>query len=313
MTIRTTFSKEAFLHKTNKCDEVTSFETYKNKEVLFTNLRQPSNLVFHESKKIFFRQTVIHGQYYKDFKITVCDMIKKKCSDIENIKGGYAIGLDLTTHEIFLGGYNGIYKYNFETKLPEYFSEKDRSVRDLFIRNNFYYIRYPSNRLYVYRKNQFIKVKEGKNFEIEHFYQSKHKNIYYSNKTGLFLVEAKGKESYSIKNRITVKQITEDIYGTIYFLANDGIYVEINEYWDLKNVYNRTGLYGLAFDKSGHPIIADKSTIFRLPGKVRKPCFNASKRRKNKKSKSFSNDGSMERTKERSNKSSRTKKHFHTY
>nr|XP_034837062.1 ommochrome-binding protein-like [Maniola hyperantus] len=248
------------------CNGLIFDHVYFDREVLVEKLGRPYNLVVHKfSATLFFSHTVQNGTVV-DFQIMSCDIKKKayKCRDIDGVPGGYAVAYDSGNDDIYFGGHDGIYKYNFLTKSAEFFAEEGKSIWGLFVRNNFYYIEYPSQKLYVYVDDKFLEVAEAIDIEVDIFFVSKHRDIYFSNKTALYKVEKVSRSTIMLDDAISVRQIVEDSYGDIYFCANNGIYVEDKPYVRVKKVANIDNAFGMSFDEHDRVVYSDKNAIYRL-------------------------------------------------
>lgn len=216
----------------------------------------------------------------------VCHVERKMCRDVPGVAGGYAITWDRGNNNIFFGGHNGIYSYNFLTNSVQYFSERGKSIWGLFVRRNFYYIQYPSQKLYVYKRKKFRMVPEASNMEIDNFFVTQQFEIYFSNKTGLYKVQKPRLKPYVLRLGINVKQITYDVYGDIYFCASDGIYTAEKRRRKIRKVAEINDMVGMDFHKAGNSektkrknyeiIYADKHNIYMLlPSARGKICINS--------------------------------------
>lgn len=216
----------------------------------------------------------------------VCHVERKMCRDVPGVAGGYAITWDRGNNNIFFGGHNGIYSYNFLTNSVQYFSERGKSIWGLFVRRNFYYIQYPSQKLYVYKRKKFRMVPEASNMEIDNFFVTQQFEIYFSNKTGLYKVQKPRLKPYVLRLGINVKQITYDVYGDIYFCASDGIYTAEKRRRKIRKVADINDMVGMDFYKAGNSektkrknyeiIYADKHNIYMLlPSARGKICINS--------------------------------------
>ncbi|XP_075986620.1 ommochrome-binding protein-like isoform X2 [Anticarsia gemmatalis] len=258
------------------CDGVVFNNVYYDKELLFSGLGRPYNLMMHKfSGVIFFSHTIQNGTQV-DFGIMACHIEKRTCRDIHGVPGGYALAYDGGNDDIYFGGHDGIYKYNFLTKKAEFFAEEGKSIWGIFVRRNFYYIEYPTQKLYVYQDDTFVKVAEATDIEVDNFFISKQLDIYFSNKTALYKVEKNSRQPIVLNDEIAVRQIAEDIYGDIYFCASDGIYVEDKPYHKSKKVADIHQAFGMTFDEVDHIIYSDKDAIYRMrPSKYSKLCYDA--------------------------------------
>lgn len=244
------------------CNGVIFDHVYFDRELLIENLGRPYNLVLHKFSNILFFSHTIHNGTEVDFEIMSYDMSKKEIQKVEGIPGGYAIAYDPGNDDVYFGGHDGIYKYNFLNKSAEFFAEEGKSIWGLFVRKNFYYIEYPTQKLYVLVNEKFVQVAEAVNIEVDNFFVSKHNDIYFANKTALYKVEKNSKNTIVLSDEITVRQIVEDSYGDIYFSGN-GIYVENKPYFSVKKVAD-IDVFGIAFDENDYVMYSDRNAIYRL-------------------------------------------------
>ncbi|XP_063834447.1 ommochrome-binding protein-like [Ostrinia nubilalis] len=256
------------------CDGIIFNHVYFDRELLVNNLGRPYNLVMHKfSGLLFFSHTVQNGTH-ADFLITTCHIDKRTCSNVSGVPGGYAIAYDAGNDDIYLGGHDGIYKYNFLTKSADFFAEEGKSIWGLFVRRNFYYIEYPTQKLRVYQDDEFLPVAEAINIEVDHFFISKHMDIYFSNRTALYKVEKPKKEAIVLSDEVVIRQIVEDSYGDTYFCTSDGIYIEDKPYHRIKKVAHIVQAFGLTFDEHDQIVYSDRNAIYRLkPSKVGPLCY----------------------------------------
>ncbi|XP_047036343.1 ommochrome-binding protein-like isoform X1 [Helicoverpa zea] len=258
------------------CDGVIFHNVYFDRELLFKDLGRPYNLVMHKFSGILFFSHTIQNGTQVDFGIRACHLEKRTCREILGVPGGYAIAYDAGNDDIYFGGHDGIYKYNFLTKSAEFFAEEGKSIWGLFVRRNFYYIEYPTQKLYVYQDDSFVQVAEAINIEVDHFFVSKHIDVYFSNKTALYKVERPNNEAIVLNDEIVIRQIVEDSYGDVFFCAGDGIYLEDKPYHKVKKVAEIEQAFGMTFDDKDHIIYSDKDKIYRLiPSKYSGLCLNA--------------------------------------
>lgn len=246
------------------CDGLIYDDVYNEREVIKSGLGKPINLVLHKDSDLLFFSHTVTKKGYSDFVAMTCHIIKKECVEIKNMQGAFAVACDQGNDDIYLGGEDGIYRYNFLTKSAEFFSEAGTSIWSIFIGRKFYYIEYPSQRLYVYRNDEFTPVLAAKYIQIDNFFESKTNNVYYSNRTALFKVEQFSKESIVLDARITVRQISEDNLGDIYICAKDGIYSEVRLFDGLKKLADIDNAYGLTFDDNNNAIYSDENGIYKL-------------------------------------------------
>lgn len=259
-----TIAKETNNTNKVKCDGLVFQDVYYDKEIIVKNLGRPYNLVYHKyTGRLFFSHTIQLGSQI-DFGIMSCVINSKECSSISGVPGGYAIGYDSENDDLYFGGHDGIYKYKFMSTEAEFFAEDGKSIWGIFIRRNFYYIEYPSQKLFVYKIDKFVQVSEAVGIEILTFYISRSLEIYFSNKTALYKVDKINEFPVMLNDAIIVRQIVEDNYGDIYFCSADGIYMDDKPFNRVKRIAKINQGFGMTFDEQERVIYSDVSTIYRL-------------------------------------------------
>lgn len=252
--------------KEHSCTGIIYDHICHEREVIMSDLGKPINLVFHPGSNLLFFSHTVKNDTNLDFNIMLCHIIRKKCKYIPEVFGGYAVAHDQVNDVIYFGGEDGIHKYNFMKKSAEFYAEEGKSIWSLYIEQQFYYIRFPSQRLYVYDQGIFTPVEESINFEIDHFFISEKRELFFSNKTALYRVDPHDRHIYVLSASIYVRQITEDRVGTVYFCAKSGIYQEY-KIMRIKKLIDLDNAYGLAFDGHNNVIYSDESNIYKLVAK----------------------------------------------
>lgn len=245
-------------------------------DYIHKSIKLTIHFIFHRfSGILFFSHTIQNGSEL-DFGIRACHIEKKTCREIQGVPGGYAIAYDAGNDDIYFGGHDGIYKYNFLTKEADFFAEEGKSIWGLFVRRNFYYIEYPTQKLFVYRDDRFVKVAEAINIEVDTFFVAKNFDVYFANKTALYKLERPIKDPIVLSDEIMVRQIVEDSYGDVFFCAGDGIYVETKPFHKVRKVADVDQAFGITFDDKENIIYSDRHNIYRLfPSQYSKICYNA--------------------------------------
>ncbi|XP_041985451.1 ommochrome-binding protein-like [Aricia agestis] len=229
--------------------------------IILDNYRKPNNLVYHKyTDTLFFSHTMKSGD---DFEIIAYDMQKNATAVLE-VPGGYAIAYDKGNDDIYFGGHDGIYKYNYMLEQAEFFGEDKKSIWGMCIGTNFYYIQYPKQQLYVYRDDKFVPVAEAIGIEVDNFLVSKRSDIYYSNKTATFKVDAKTRDTVILSDEVKVRQIADDNNGDVYFCGTGGIYTEYKPNYNFNKIVDIEDVFGLTFDDNNNIIYSDDKAIYRL-------------------------------------------------
>ncbi|XP_037295928.1 ommochrome-binding protein-like [Manduca sexta] len=246
------------------CHKVKIGDNWYEKQVLWSHFGRPYNLNVHKtSNTLFFSYSVPESYSDVDFQLAFYNMDSKEYQTIAGIKGGCTVAIDQATDDIFLGGSDGIYKYNMLTKLADYYKEKGKNVWSLFYRRNLFYISYPDQILHIEVDGRFAVVKEFERFEIDHFHITNDDVIYFANKTGLYKYDKKNLEVVVINELITVRQVMEDNDGELYVCTNFGVFVDV-KFEGLKKIIDIKNIFGIAFDRDNNLIYSDERSIIKL-------------------------------------------------
>ncbi|CAB3258573.1 unnamed protein product [Arctia plantaginis] len=246
------------------CNRLKIGENWYDQEVFWSNLGKPYNLNVHKSSNtLFFSYSLPESYSDVDFQLGQYNLDTKEYQTIAGIKGGCSVAIDQLNDDIFLGGSDGIYKYNMLTKLADFYKEKGKNIWSLFFKKNLFYISYPDQKLHIQYDGKFAKVKEFENIEIDHFHVTSSNTIYYANKTGLFKYDNEKMEAESVSELITVRQIVEDNEGDTYMCTNIGVLAD-GKFEGFKKILDMKNIYGLAFDRDNNLIYSDETNIIKL-------------------------------------------------
>lgn len=245
------------------CNRLRINNTWYDREIILPDIGRPYNLNVHKSTNTLFFSYSLSDVYADvDFQLAYINLDTREHEVIAGIRGGCTVAIDQGNDEIYLGGSDGIYKYNMLTKLADHYKEKGTNIWSLFFRSNLFYISYPDQKLYIDVDGKFVRVSEFENFEVDNFHIMSNNDIYFANKSGLYLFDSANVIIETVNELVTVRQIVEDNEGVLYVCTNFGLLVcndnEFSKVLDLK------GIYGLAFDKDNSFILSDDKNIIKL-------------------------------------------------
>lgn len=247
-----------------KCNRIKIGENWYDREILWSHFGRPYSLYIHKSSNgLFFSYSSSETYSDVDFQLAYYDINTRDYQTIAGIRDGCSVAIDQANDEIYLGGTDGIYKYNMLTRLADFYKEKGKNVWTLFYRRNLFYISYPEQKLHIEMDGRFAVVKEFENIEIDHFHVATNDDIYYANKSGLFMYDKKNMQTEVINELLTVRQIVEDNDGDLYICTNFGVFVDV-KFEGLKKILDFKNVHGLAFDKDNNFIYSDETSIVRL-------------------------------------------------
>lgn len=251
------------------CQQDTIFEEVDGKRyrkhVILADVNIPYKFTINRNQNCLFFCINADDFSEQSFHSVMLDLRTGSATVIPSIRNGFASAADQTTGTVYIGGSDGIYLYNFDTKdINKSALVSGVDIFDMHFQNELYYVDTANQNLYVYKNNQSIIVPELKNHQIQHFIIDKQDNVMFVNSTGLFIL-VKGSKSATLYDdrHINFRGGTLDTFGVPHFIAQDGIY-SINKNKELVKTLVLENGYGLAFDKDNNIIYSDERTVNKL-------------------------------------------------
>lgn len=185
---------------------------------------------------------------------------------IPGMRNGFASAVNQATGDVYLGGSDGIYKYNYDTndiEKPALVHKLD--IFDMHFKDKLYFVDTAKQNLYVYKDKAKCLVPGAKQHLIQHFVIDANRDLYFVNATGLFVL-GKGCKSPMLVNGtdISIRGATTDAFGTPFFIAHNGIYGIDKDNNELVLIFSVDNGYGLAFDRDNNMVYSDARTVNRL-------------------------------------------------
>nr|XP_021181591.2 ommochrome-binding protein [Helicoverpa armigera] len=199
----------------------------------------------------------------QSFQSVVLNLDTGLASIIPGIRNGFASAVDQATGDVYLGGSDGIYKYNYcsnDIEKPALVHRTD--IFDMYFDDKLYFVDTGKQNLYAFKDNNKCLVTEVKENLIQHFVIDVNSDLYFVNPSGLFVLE-KGSKSpvFVYGNDISIRGATTDAYGTPFFVAHNGIYSIDKESKQLVLVVTVNNGYGLAFDRSNNIVYSEERSV----------------------------------------------------
>ncbi|XP_034836991.2 ommochrome-binding protein-like [Maniola hyperantus] len=241
----------------------TVIHNIKHEPEVLKRLRLPYQLAIdYNTNYLFF-------SYSKDKKDKIYESayINLKTNEfgiIHGITEGFANAVDEHGNVVYLGGSDGIYQFDYETKVATRLNDTDHSIGQLFFKKDLYYTSYPENEVYIIKNNQPHRVPEligtnGKFIAVDNF-----DNIYFCNSLGLFVHKKITDNTSFVGNYNDVNGFTHDINGALFFSTPDGIYYINDNTQEVEKIASFDSLYGIAIEADGAIIYASEHGLVRL-------------------------------------------------
>ncbi|CAG4980410.1 unnamed protein product [Colias eurytheme] len=248
-----------------KCDGVTINDLYHEKEVLKTDIDRPYLMtVDYSTNTLYFSYSI--NKEDDVFKTAFINLNTKEFGEVAGVYNGFAQTVDQKNHEVYIGGSEGIYKYNHMSKKAEFVGEADANIWTLYFKDILYYSDFPRQFLYTLIDGTSTRFKDLEDTKVDHFVIDNEDILFYTNATGLYGQKKGTKDAvlYKETQSDSVRGLTTDINGNAYVCMMDGIYKVNKEVVSLDKVLTVDDAFGLAFDNENHMIYSDATSLVRL-------------------------------------------------
>lgn len=235
------------------------------KQVILADVNIPYKFTINRKKNCLFFCINADEFSEQSFHSVMLDLHSGSPTVVPSIRNGFASAVDQTTGTVYLGGSDGIYLYNLQTKdIIKSPLVSGIDIFDMYFQNELYYVDTANQSLYVYKNSKSIVVPELKDYQIQHFVIDAQDNVMFVNSTGLFIL-MKGSRTATLYDdrNINFRGATLDLFGVPHFIAQDGIY-SVDENKELVKILALENGYGLAFDKDNNIIYSDERTVNKL-------------------------------------------------
>ncbi|CAH2098593.1 unnamed protein product [Euphydryas editha] len=255
------------------CDGVMINGTYHEIEELKTGIDRPYMLaVDYSTNTVYFSYSLNSDN--DGFKTASINLNTKVFADLNGINNGFAQAVDPKNDEVYVGGSDGIYKYNKTAKSAELFTAKGSNIWNIFIKDRLYYSDFPSQFLYVYLNGESVRYKDLEDTKVDFFIIDKDDTIFFTNATGLYS-QQKGTKDATLYQEFPVngvRGLTTNINGDPFACFEDGIYKIDKSDVSLKKIIEIDDAFGLAFDKDSNIVYSDATKLIRLKPNKDKTC-----------------------------------------
>lgn len=223
----------------------------------FTIDRNRNNLLFCINADEFSDQS---------FHSVILNLDRGSAAIVPGIRNGFASAVDQATGNVYLGGSDGIFSYNYHTNnidKPALISGID--VFDMFFQKYLYFVDTATQSLQVFKHGirEIIPNLEGR--LIHHFVIDEDCNLYFVDPTGLYVMKNGKGRALLLDDRILhYRGATLDVHGAPHFIAQDGIYEIDTATGHPELILSVDKGFGLAFDKNNNFVYSDERAVITL-------------------------------------------------
>ncbi|XP_030032763.1 ommochrome-binding protein-like [Manduca sexta] len=255
------------------CDGIIINGTYHEQEILHRDLDRPFLLsVDHSTNDLYFSYNVKVDE--DDFRSARLNLNSKEFKNIEGVSNGFAQAVDPSTNDIYIGGSDGIYKYDPRNNKAELFAQRGMNIWTLYYKDFLYFSNFPSQFLYVLIDGKSERLAELQDTKVEHFVIDNEDVMFYTNNTGLYGHKKGTLDSVLYKEigSIGIRALTTDINGNVYACFSDGVYAVRKATQSLEKIFDIDDAFGLAFDNNNNIVYSDAVKLIRLRPNRSKSC-----------------------------------------
>ncbi|KAM3968733.1 ommochrome-binding protein-like [Aphomia sociella] len=249
-------------------------DVYYDKEVLKTHVDVPFLLAIDRtSNNLYFSYSITDQE--SAFTSARLDLNTTEFNIIKNVSGGFAQTVDEKTQDVYIGGDNGLYKYDASTNEVKFIGVNNTSIWSIYYNDVLYFSAYPSKHLYTFSNGESSKVPGFEDIEVEYIVIDNDSVIFYSNETGLYSKKKGTQTSVQYKGvpeEDKPKALIFDVNGNLYICYPGGIYSVNKENSKIEKYVALDDLYGAVFDSNNNIVYSDTSSIIRLTSNKDKSC-----------------------------------------
>lgn len=255
----------AVIKEEDSCDGVVVNGVYHDGEVLKAELDRPYSLAVDRTTDTLYFSYSIQNEdnMSKSAKI---DLKTKEFKTIDDVPNGFAQAIDQKSHEVYIGGCDGVYKYNPTSHKSEFIGVKGANIWNIFYKDVLYYSEFPSQFLYTFSDGQSTRFVDLQDTKVDGFIIDDDDEIFFTNATG-FYGQKKGTDNATLYMELSdngARGITTDMKGQVYVCFQEAIFVVNKKKQELDKVADMYDAFGLAFDNENNMIYADATKVVRL-------------------------------------------------
>ncbi|XP_059062740.1 ommochrome-binding protein-like [Achroia grisella] len=255
------------------CDGTIINGIYHEAEVLKTDLDRPYLLAVDLSTNTLYFS---YSESKDDdvFKSARLDLNTKQYGTIDDVTNGFAQTVDQKTHEVYIGGNDGIYKYDPASNKAEFIAERGTNIWTLYYKDVLYFSVFPSQFLYTLSNGESSRFSDLQDTKVDHFIIDNDNIMFFTNATGLYSQE-KGTNNAILYEGLPengARGITTDVDGNVHVCYQEGIFKVNKETSSLEKLVGLDDSFGVAFDSDNNIIYADATRVVRLKPNKNKTC-----------------------------------------
>ncbi|KAM3968992.1 ommochrome-binding protein-like [Aphomia sociella] len=242
---------------------------YHEKEILLSDIVRPSLLTVDHSSNVLYFSILHKDEEDLPHRPARLDLNTKEFKVID-VDGGYALTVDQKTGDVFIGGDDGLYKYDPSSNIVEFIGEKGKNILTIYHKDILYFTTVDCRFLYTFTNGRSTKFQDIQNLEVENLIIDCNDDMFFINDDGLYC-QKKGMSNailYAGLKDSSPLSLTADANGTIHVCYREGVFKVNKATASLIKVLDLDQAFGATFDSENNIIYADLRTIVRLKPKI---------------------------------------------
>lgn len=251
-------------NKITRCDGIIVNGINHEKEVLKEYTDKPYMMsIDYDTNVLFYTYT---GPHATSFIPAALNLKTKENYIISGVSGGFATSVDPKTHKTYIGGADGIYGFDYQSKAVTKLDITTENIWQVFAKDGVYFTTYPDEYAFVYKNGELKKIAGIDDNKAMLVGLDKDDNIFFSNSSGLFLRPKDDEKTVKV-GEYTVNSFTADANGKLFFSTPTGIF-SLNEVTKndakISKLAGINNIYGAVVESDGSLIYAADNSIVRL-------------------------------------------------
>lgn len=257
------YLKYAGAEVTDKACDGIVIHNVKHEQQVLKEIHAPYQLAIdYNTNTLFFSHS--KDRSHAEFNSAYINLNTNEYRKITGINGGFANAVDLQGNVVYLGGKDGVYRFNYETNHARHMDGTDYNIWQLFFKKDLYYSSYQE--AYILKDYHSYRVPELNGTKALFVAVDNYDNIYFCNISGLFVHRKADNHATFVGDYQNINGFTTDMNGKVFFSTDDGLYY-IND--DTKKVETLAvigggDVHGMAVEADGSIIYATASSLIRL-------------------------------------------------
>ncbi|KAL4706623.1 hypothetical protein ACJJTC_009035 [Scirpophaga incertulas] len=237
---------------------VTIENVVQNQNVLIANVSMPYQFAIdYDTNTLFFSYTANKEEMFESNYLNLKDYTN---GVIKGVSGGFAHAVDTGKQIVYIGGSNGIYTFDYNTKKATNIHITSDSIWQLFYKDGLYFTTHPDEKVYIYKDGQVTLVPELAHTKAMLVAVDNRKNMFYYRSSELHMLQ--NGTNFKLGDYV-INAFNADIHGNIYFSSPSAIY-RIKENNEIVKMITLPNVFGFAVKSDNTLIYGTENNIIEL-------------------------------------------------